>query len=357
MSTNVLVPSSLSISTGQATMANSLPVVVASDQSVIGVKTTDLSSITQSLNMTSTSNAVTLSLGTGQAVAYVQITGATWTGTIIFEGNVDGSNWFTINAVVPTSGAIATTTTANGQWQLPVGGLASVRIRCSVTGTNSATVSVEASRGSTVVSMGAALPTGSNTIGAVTQASGPWTSNITQVGGSSLALGQTTMSASLPVTFANNQSVLGANISQVGGSSVALGQTTQANSIPVVLPNNMSLATSGGSDGYRILSANNTTTLTIKSSAGQLYWIHATNTNASVRYLKLYNSTSASVGTTTPLHTYVIPGNANGAGFTISIPCGEEFGTGIQAGITTGIADGDTGAPAANEVVVNLGYK
>lgn len=53
-----------------------------------------------------------------------------------------------------------------------------------------------------------ALSAGAAVIGAVTQSAGPWTQNLTQVAGSAIALGQTTMSASLPVTFASNQSVL-----------------------------------------------------------------------------------------------------------------------------------------------------
>lgn len=59
-----------------------------------------------------------------------------------------------------------------------------------------------------VGSIASALPAGGNTIGAVTQASGPWTMNLTQVGGSAIALGQTTMSASLPVAIASNQSAI-----------------------------------------------------------------------------------------------------------------------------------------------------
>lgn len=58
------------------------------------------------------------------------------------------------------------------------------------------------------VNLATALPAGANVIGAVTQSGGPWTQNLTQVGGASIALGQTTMSASLPVTIASNQSAL-----------------------------------------------------------------------------------------------------------------------------------------------------
>lgn len=42
----------------------------------------------------------------------------------------------------------------------------------------------------------------------VSQSAGPWTINITQVGGSAVALGQTTMASSFPVTIASNQSAL-----------------------------------------------------------------------------------------------------------------------------------------------------
>ena len=51
-------------------------------------------------------------------------------------------------------------------------------------------------------------PAGSNTIGAVTQASGPWTMNLTQISGSALALGQSTMAGSIPVAIASNQSAI-----------------------------------------------------------------------------------------------------------------------------------------------------
>lgn len=62
--------------------------------------------------------------------------------------------------------------------------------------------------GNLKVDLATSLPAGSAVIGAVTQSGGPWTQNLTQVGGSAIALGQTTMSASLPVTIASNQTAL-----------------------------------------------------------------------------------------------------------------------------------------------------
>lgn len=55
----------------------------------------------------------------------------------------------------------------------------------------------------------------------------PWNENISQVGGAAIALGQTTMSASLPVTIASNQSAI-----QVVGN-VADGATDSGNSVKV----------------------------------------------------------------------------------------------------------------------------
>jgi hypothetical protein len=59
----------------------------------------------------------------------------------------------------------------------------------------------------------------------VTQSGGPWTMNLTQVGGTSIALGQTTMSASLPVAIASNQSTLNTNPAGFSSGGVT-GQAT-----------------------------------------------------------------------------------------------------------------------------------
>jgi hypothetical protein len=72
------------------------------------------------------------------------------------------------------------------------------------------------------------IPAGANTIGAVTQASGPWSQNLTQVGGSAVALGQTTMSASVPVAIASNQSNLPVALSPTSSSSFGIAPTVSS---------------------------------------------------------------------------------------------------------------------------------
>lgn len=116
--------------------------------------------------------------------------------------------------------------------------------------------------------------------------------------------------------------------------------------------------TSGGTTIFRSIDLDEGALEVVKAGAGQIYWMHVMNLATAVRYVKIYNATSGTIGTGTPVLTFPIPtqGDSNGAGFTLSIPNGIAFATGISIGASTGIADNDTGAPGANEVVVNLGY-
>lgn len=96
----------------------------------------------------------------------------------------------------------------------------------------------------------------------------------------------------------------------------------------------------------------------VKGSAGQIYFIHAMNLSAAVKYLQVFNATAASVtvGTTPPDMVFPIAtqGDTNGAGFVLSVPNGIAFGTAITLAATT-TATGGTGA-GTNEVFVNVGY-
>lgn len=119
------------------------------------------------------------------------------------------------------------------------------------------------------------------------------------------------------------------------------------------------VSTTGGSTPYKNLDVDETED-EVKGTAGQIYWIQAINLANAKRYLKIYNATAASVtvGTTTPVLTLPLPtqGDTNGAGFVLNVPNGIAFSTAITIAATTGFADNDTGAPGANEIIVNLGY-
>ena len=98
----------------------------------------------------------------------------------------------------------------------------------------------------------------------------------------------------------------------------------------------------------------------VKASAGCVYGLWFSNTATATRFLKFYNATAASVtvGTTTPVLTIALPGNtSDDISGVFSIAQGIKFSTAICVAATTGVADNDTGAPAANDVVVNVFYK
>ena len=103
-----------------------------------------------------------------------------------------------------------------------------------------------------------------------------------------------------------------------------------------------------------INSAATTNATSVKASAGTVYSVTASNINAAIRYLKFYNKASApTVGTDVPVITIPIP-----AGGAINIPfgtTGHRFATALLL-ITTGAADSDTGAVAANEIKVATAY-
>lgn len=111
---------------------------------------------------------------------------------------------------------------------------------------------------------------------------------------------------------------------------------------------------SGGLSIFRSLDLDETEE-DIKTSAGQLYGYYFANTNASARYLKFYNATAANVtvGTTTPVLTFYLPPTTAGH---IEFSHGIAFSTAISAAATTGVADNDTGAPSANDVILNAFY-
>lgn len=189
---------------------------------------------------------------------------------------------------------------------------------------------------------------------------GPWP--VTDNGGSLTVDGTiaATQSGAWSVSVSGTPSVtvsaaLPAGTNNIGDVDIASALPAGTNTI-----GNVGLApqTSGGLSISRTISAASTNATSVKASAGQVFGIYAHNTNAAVRYLKLYNKASApTVGTDTPVLTLPIPGNTAGAGFVLEQSNGIAFATGIALALTAGVGDSDTGAVAANEIVVNLVYK
>ena len=122
----------------QATMANSQPVVLASDQTPIA----DISAVG---TLAAAAQTVALSLN-GQSAGTASITG-TWVGTITFEGTIDGTNYFSINAVSASTSAPQTTTIANGLYRITPGGLTQIRVNMSSFTSGTASIKLNASVG------------------------------------------------------------------------------------------------------------------------------------------------------------------------------------------------------------------
>jgi len=126
-------------------------------------------------------------------------------GNAIGDQSLSASYW--LQVVSPANGPVSPGTAAS--YSILTGGVYNSAGVTLTTG-QQASLQLDAN-GYLEVDLKTPIPAGSNVIGAVTQSGGPWTSNLTEVGGVALVLGQTTMSASIPVTIASDQSALTVN--------------------------------------------------------------------------------------------------------------------------------------------------
>lgn len=105
---------------------------------------------------------------------------------------------------------------------------------------------------------------------------------------------------------------------------------------------------------FKLISAATTNSTLVSTGAHLLTGYYIANLATATRYVKLYDKASApTVGTDTPKWTLPIPA---GAAANMQFTDGLELLLGLGLGITTGVADGDTGAVGASEVVVNLAF-
>lgn len=113
------------------------------------------------------------------------------------------------------------------------------------------------------------------------------------------------------------------------------------------------VGTAGGLTIYRSLDVQ-PTGQSIKASAGNVYSYSISNQANAPRYFKWYDKATAPTQADTPVMTFVLQAFSSRVQ---DIADGLSFLNGIAIRATTGIADNDTGAPTANDVVFNLGYK
>lgn len=185
---------------GQKTSANSSPVVLASDQSVLPISTLQAIGTTNTILQNAvavTGNGVNLTV-TGYGTTLLLITG-TFVATVNFEASSDaGTNWFPISATFVGGGDIATTATTVGQYRLTTTGIDLIRARVTWTSGTSITIigrSINSINASKII----ALATGSKVIGKVSiDQTTPGTTNAVSITNTNLpAIADITNSGSL----------------------------------------------------------------------------------------------------------------------------------------------------------------
>ena len=105
---------------------------------------------------------------------------------------------------------------------------------------------------------------------------------------------------------------------------------------------------------FKLISAASTNSTSVKPTPTRYYNAQLYNAAASVRFVKLYDKAVApTVGTDIPKITYAIPAGMNS---TVDVPNGVAFTQGLALAITAAMADSDSTAVAASDVLVNLQF-
>lgn len=201
--------------------------------------------------------------------------------------------------------------------------------------------------------------------------------NITQMNGVAVTMGAGNTGTGVQRVIEATDSQLSAGVGATGDAAATAGSTGSLNAklrlmssqLDTISTNLSSLLTSsqlvdddqtGASMHHRVSVGTTEDEHEVKGSAGRLFSITATNTNAAVRYLRCANQVAASTtpGTTSVWYGMAIPGATTGAGFTASFgPAGVAFSTGLTCWLVTGAAETDVAEVAANEINVNYVYK
>ena len=341
---------------GQATMANSAPVVIASDQSAVPVtgtfyQATQPVSIASSVAVTGTfwqatqpvslaslpslaagSNAIGSITntafgisGTLPAFASTPTVNIGTIGTIATESTLS-----TLNTKIPSNLTVTSTrllVDGSGVTQ-PVSGTVTANISGSISNTSFAvTQATAASLNATVV--------GTGTFAVQAAQSGTW--NIGTL---------TSITNAVTVSQGTATSLKTQAESYQGGTAVS-----STNPLYVTVAS----STSGGDSTFHLVSAATTNATNIKASAGKVTGWYIYNSNASARKVNFYNSSTTPILGTTVLHSaIIIPGLAAA---NVSFPNGIDFGTGIGIATVTELTDAGNTAVALNDLIINIYYK
>lgn len=147
--------------------------------------------------------------------------------------------------------------------------------------------------------------------------------------------------------------LMGNGVTGTGSPRVTIASDTTANSNPwlvTLVPS----ATQGAATTHHLISAATTNATSVKGSSGTINGGVISNSNAAIRFFKLYNkATAPTVGTDTPVMTLILPPNS---ATPLPTGLGLRLSTGIAYALTTGIAVADTGA-VGTDISVHLSYQ
>lgn len=139
------------------------------------------------------------------------------------------------------------------------------------------------------------------------------------------------------------------------------GQTVAGQAVAVHVASSATLTSSltpsisaGAATFHHLISAATVNATSVKISLGTVNDITLSNLSASVRFFKLYNKASAPTSSDTPIRVVAIPPNS-----TLSLGLGTyglRHATGIAYQVTGGIANNDTTAIGAGDVIVGISY-
>lgn len=140
-----------------------------------------------------------------------------------------------------------------------------------------------------------------------------------------------------------------------------LGQATMTNSLPVAIASDQSTikatlvtGTADGDSVFHLVSANSTNATNIKASAGEVTGWFIYNSNANARKVAFHNTAGTPTAGASIYFTLVIPGlgAAN-----VSLPTGIAFSTGIAITTVTDLNDAGTSVVGLNDLNINIFYK
>jgi hypothetical protein len=403
---------------GQKTMANSLPVVVASDQTTLQVQDSD-TSVTGTITTTdvvvaapaingalrsgsSTAGSIVSLAVTGKEAFIAQITGLT-SGNLYFEGSVDSTNGTDGNWIlVPiqqqgtTFSAIFSVMTINAVVLGAIPGIKYVRCRASGALTGTPTVIIRATSTAGASNITNSIPSGSNIIGTVTATqsiasslkvdlSGT-SSNV--VGsplfvrlsdGSAAQVGQKAMTASLPVVVASDQSAISITPPALTkGTQGSTGFTVQdlkdAGRTPLLFHMTLPAITTGTDalvslTGFKGTAAVVATTTPAVVTTGKTFRVTsitityvAIATAGSVKMTLRANNAGVVAITSPAVAAWVVGGTAAVAGVaetvSVAIPDGLEFAAGTGIGVSQiGLSTTQTAAAVGYGQIAIVGYE